>query len=162
MAGYYDEETGEFIDTGDVGVNQYELDNTSGTGEIGDYAEEYDMAAFDAATESYLKENYPELAADATTATKAAAAFRKLGAGAFNLLPVASLYFFRPLAVNPAPFDTGSFSPRPTDRLGFFFIYFPCVLTYFLAISTNETCPSVARSISIIVSGPTHFLPEQT
>ena len=86
MAGYYDEETGEFIDTGDVGVNQYELDNTSGTGEIGDYAEEYDMAAFDAATEAYLKENYPELAADATVATQAAAALRKLGAGAFNSL----------------------------------------------------------------------------
>lgn len=86
MAGYYDEETGEFIDTGDVGVYQGELDDTSGTGEIGDYAEDYDMAAFDAATEAYLKENYPELAADATTATKAAAALRKLGVGAFNSL----------------------------------------------------------------------------
>lgn len=31
MAGYYDEETGAWVDTGDVGVNQGELDNTSGT-----------------------------------------------------------------------------------------------------------------------------------
>ena len=37
MAGYYDEETGEWVDTGDVGVNQGQLDNTSGTGTIGDY-----------------------------------------------------------------------------------------------------------------------------
>jgi hypothetical protein len=83
MAGYYDEETGEFIDTGDVGVNQSELDDTSGTAEIGDY---YDMAEFDAATEAYLKANYPELAADATLATKASAALQKLGAGTFDAL----------------------------------------------------------------------------
>jgi hypothetical protein len=37
--------------------------------------------------------------------------------GAFNLLPVARLYFFLPLAVNPPPRDTDSFSPRPTERL---------------------------------------------
>ena len=86
MAGYYDEETGEFIDTGDVGVNQGELDDTSGTGEIGDYVEDYDITAFDAATEAYLKENYPELAADATLATKAAAALKNVGADAFNAL----------------------------------------------------------------------------
>jgi len=36
------------------------------------------------------------------------------GAGAFKSEPVALLYFARPLAVSPAPFDTGSFSPRPT------------------------------------------------
>ena len=39
--------------------------------------------------------------------------------GAFNLLPVARLYFFLPLAVNPPPWDTDNFSPRPTERLGF-------------------------------------------
>ena len=38
-----------------------------------------------------------------------------LGAGALRLLPVARLYLARPFAVNPAPLDTGSFSPRPTD-----------------------------------------------
>ena len=37
--------------------------------------------------------------------------------GAFNLLPVARLYFLLPLAVNPPPWDTESFSPRPTERL---------------------------------------------
>lgn len=37
MAGYYDEITGEFIDTGDVGVVQNPLDNTSGTNDIGNY-----------------------------------------------------------------------------------------------------------------------------
>lgn len=43
-----------------------------------------------------------------------------LGAGAFKLLPVAALYLARPFAVSPAPLETGSFSPRPTDRLGDF------------------------------------------
>ena len=43
------------------------------------------------------------------------AAVLGLGAGALRLLPVAALYLARPLAVNPAPLDTGSFSPRPTD-----------------------------------------------
>lgn len=37
MAGYYDEETGEYIDTGDTGQLSGPLDNTSGTGTIGDY-----------------------------------------------------------------------------------------------------------------------------
>jgi hypothetical protein len=36
--------------------------------------------------------------------------------GAFSLLPVARLYFFLPLDVNPPPRDTESFSPRPTER----------------------------------------------
>jgi len=37
--------------------------------------------------------------------------------GAFNLLPVALLYFFLPLEVSPPPCLTESFSPRPTERL---------------------------------------------
>jgi len=37
--------------------------------------------------------------------------------GAFNLLPVALLYFALPFAVNPPPAETDCFSPRPTDRL---------------------------------------------
>lgn len=78
------ENTG-YSDTTEEMQDWQNFDN-SGTGEIGDYAEEYDMAAFDAATEAYLKENYPELAADATLSTQAAAALRKLGAGAFNSL----------------------------------------------------------------------------
>ncbi len=40
-----------------------------------------------------------------------------LGAGAFRFEPVARLYFARPFAVSPAPWDTGSFSPRETERL---------------------------------------------
>ena len=40
-----------------------------------------------------------------------------LGAGAFRFEPVARLYFARPFAVSPAPCDTGSFSPRETERL---------------------------------------------
>jgi hypothetical protein len=42
------------------------------------------------------------------------------GAGAFRLEPVAALYLALPLAVKPAPFDTGNFSPLPTARTGFF------------------------------------------
>jgi len=42
------------------------------------------------------------------------------GCGAFRLEPVALLYLALPLAVSPAPFDTGSFSPRPTAREGVF------------------------------------------
>lgn len=34
MAGYYDEITGEYIDTGDTGVNTGPLDNTSGTADM--------------------------------------------------------------------------------------------------------------------------------
>jgi len=44
------------------------------------------------------------------------------GAGAFRLDPVAALYLARPLAVKPAPLDTGSFSPFPIDKDG------PCFL----------------------------------
>jgi hypothetical protein len=40
-----------------------------------------------------------------------------LGAGGFRLLPVAALYLARPLAVSPAPLETGNFSPLDTDRL---------------------------------------------
>lgn len=43
------------------------------------------------------------------------------GAGALSLLPVARLYLARPLAVKPAPLETGSFSPRPTAKLTDFF-----------------------------------------
>ena len=42
--------------------------------------------------------------------------------GAFKFEPVAALYLARPLAVRPAPWDTGSFSPRPTDSDGVFLL----------------------------------------
>ena len=44
------------------------------------------------------------------------------GCGAFKSDPVAALYLARPLAVRPAPFDTGNFSPRPIEREGFFLV----------------------------------------
>jgi hypothetical protein len=42
--------------------------------------------------------------------------------GAFNLLPVARLYFALPFAVSPPPCLTERFSPRPTDRFTDFFL----------------------------------------
>ena len=71
-----------YSDTTEEVQDWQNLDN-SGTADIGDY---YDMSEFDAATEAYLKENYPELAADATLSTKVGAAFSKVGADAFNAL----------------------------------------------------------------------------
>mgnify|MGYP003339982600 FL=1 len=53
------------------------------------------------------------------------------GCGAFKFDPVSLLYLALPLAVRPAPFDTGSFSPRPTDNEGPFFL---------LAIKYCNTC----------------------
>jgi len=59
-----------------------------------------------------------------------------LGAGAFSFEPVAALYLARPLAVSPAPLDTGNFSPLPTDN----------DTDFFLAIRVN--CSS-ARCLSM-------------
>lgn len=42
--------------------------------------------------------------------------------GAFNLLPVARLYFALPFAVRPPPCLTERFSPLPTERLTDFFL----------------------------------------
>lgn len=39
--------------------------------------------------------------------------------GAFNFDPVALLYFLLPFSVRPPPWETESFSPRPTEILGF-------------------------------------------
>jgi hypothetical protein len=44
------------------------------------------------------------------------------GCGALRLDPVSLLYLARPFAVRPAPFDAGSFSPRPIDKLTDFFL----------------------------------------
>jgi len=44
------------------------------------------------------------------------------GCGALRLDPVAALYLALPLAVKPAPLDTGSFSPLPTAKLGAFLV----------------------------------------
>jgi hypothetical protein len=48
-----------------------------------------------------------------------------LGAGALSFEPVAALYLARPLAVSPAPFDAGNFSPLPTDNDTDFFLAMP-------------------------------------
>lgn len=48
--------------------------------------DDYDMAAFDAATESYLKENYPELSGDASLTSQLGGALQKVGASAFDSL----------------------------------------------------------------------------
>lgn len=41
--------------------------------------------------------------------------------GALRLLP-AALALRLPFSVSPAPWDTGNFSPRPTDKLGNFLL----------------------------------------
>jgi hypothetical protein len=82
MEGYYEEETGELIDTWDVGVNQYGLDDTSGTADIGDY---YDAEA-NAALGSYLETNFPELAGDTALSTQLGGVLQRIGADAFNAL----------------------------------------------------------------------------
>ena len=61
------------------------------------------------------------------------------GAGALRLLPVALLYFRRPLAVRPAPRLTGNFSPRPTD------IFTP----RFLRFDLHKICASTSMLASL-------------
>jgi hypothetical protein len=83
-----DEETG-YSDTTEEVQDWQNLDG-SGTNTVGDYTtSDYDWTQFDAATENYLKENYPELAQDASLFDQIGAAFRKLGTSAFNNLKTA-------------------------------------------------------------------------
>jgi len=80
-----DEETG-YSDTTEE-VQDWQNLEGSGTNTVGDYTtSDYDWTQFDTATENYLKENYPELAQDATLFDQVGAAFRKLGTSAFNNL----------------------------------------------------------------------------
>lgn len=68
-------------------VQDWQNTSNSGTGTIGDYTtSDYDWTEFDIATENYLKENYPELAQDASLFDQVGAAFKKLGTSAFNSL----------------------------------------------------------------------------
>ena len=70
------------------------------------------------------------------------------GAGAFRLLPVAALYLARPLAVRPAPCDTGSFSPLDTDRL-------TCFLAIELSyLATHPVFPDPLSLTYNVVSDP--------
>lgn len=75
------------------------------------------------------------------------------GAGGLRLDPVAALYFARPLAVSPAPLDTGSFSPRPTLRLGLSGIAFKgcvrvCLALCFSQITAGKTCPLALKLVT--------------
>jgi len=80
-----DEETG-YSDTTEE-VQDWQNLEGSGTNTVGDYTtSDYDWTEFDTATENYLKENYPELAQDATLFDKVGGAFRNLGTAAFNNL----------------------------------------------------------------------------
>jgi len=54
--------------------------------------------------------------------------------GALRLLP-AALALRLPFSVSPAPWDTGNFSPRPTDKLG-----------NFLATANRSILCSLSRS----------------
>ena len=62
--------------------------------------------------------------------------------GAFNLLPVARLYFALPFAVSPPPCLTERFSPRPTERF-----------TDFLRLATAELYSLV--QCFLVAPGPT-------
>lgn len=71
---YYGDDSDDFYATGDNTVR--DAYTTS----------DYDWTEFDTATENYLKDNYPELAQDATLFDKIGGAFRNLGTSAFNNL----------------------------------------------------------------------------
>jgi hypothetical protein len=75
-------------DWADVTGGNYTMDEIAAGDDItGGYTtEDYDWTQFDTATENYLKENYPELAQDATLFDQVGGAFRKLGTSAFNNL----------------------------------------------------------------------------
>lgn len=72
----------------DVTGGNYTMDEIAAGDDIqtGYTTSDYDWTEFDTATENYLKENYPELAQDATLFDKVGGAFRNLGTAAFNNL----------------------------------------------------------------------------
>jgi hypothetical protein len=65
---------------------------------------------------SFMGPGIPDILAQNDLRLLASFSVLGCGAGAFRLLPVAELYLARPLAVKPAPFETGSFSPLPIDK----------------------------------------------
>ena len=75
-------------DWADVNAGNYTMDEIAAGDDIqtGYTTSDYDWTEFDTATENYLKENYPELAQDATLFDKVGGAFRNLGTAAFNNL----------------------------------------------------------------------------
>ena len=78
-------------DWADVTGGNYTMDEIAAGDDIqtGYTTSDYDWTEFDTATENYLKENYPELAKDASLFDQVGAAFKKLGTSAFNNLKTA-------------------------------------------------------------------------
>ncbi len=70
---------------------------------------------------SFIGPGIPDILAQKDFLRPASAFVLGFGAGAFRFEPVSLLYLALPLAVNPAPFDTGSFSPLDTERFTCFF-----------------------------------------
>jgi hypothetical protein len=89
MAGYYDEDTGAWIDTGDTGVNQGQLDNTSGTGSVGDYT---DVQRFDDGSTLIMDKDGNIIGSTPSTDTSSTGGIdigsmmARLGTSAFNSL----------------------------------------------------------------------------
>ena len=69
---------------------------------------------------SFIGPGIPDIRAQNDLRLAASFSVFGFGAGALRFDPVAALILARPLAVKPAPLDTGSFSPRPTAREGVF------------------------------------------
>ena len=69
------------------------------------------------------------------------------GWGAFRFDPVAALYLARPLAVNPAPLETGSFSPRPIAREGVF------LAIYYFQVQTRMFLYQGLQSVLLKIAG---------
>ena len=78
-------------DWADVTGGNYTMDEIAAGDDIQSSftTSDYDWTEFDTATENYLKENYPELAKDASLFDQVGAAFKKLGTSAFNNLKTA-------------------------------------------------------------------------
>ena len=71
---------------------------------------------------SFIGPGIPDILAQKDFLRPASAFVFGLGAGALRFEPVSLLYLARPLAVSPAPLDTGNFSPFFTERLTCFLL----------------------------------------
>ena len=70
---------------------------------------------------SFIGPGIPDIRAQKDFLRAASFGVLGFGAGAFKFEPVSLLYLARPLAVSPAPLDTGNFSPLDTERFTCFF-----------------------------------------
>jgi len=71
---------------------------------------------------SFIGPGIPDILAQKDFLRPASVLVLGFGAGAFRFEPVSLLYLARPLAVSPAPLDTGNFSPFFTERLTCFLL----------------------------------------